>query len=97
MKHIGDKQLQTCIQADYDWTNVSFYLVMLGDVIVAIGVVVTSIGENSIAKMEAIMDARLGGMLTVEWGVDGSCHACLHAGQWQVRLVETKVSAINFA
>ena len=90
MKHIRDKQLRTCIQADYGWKNVSFYLVMLGDVIVAIG-------ENSIAKMEAIMGARLGGMRAVEWGVGGSCHACLHAGQWQVRLVETKVSAINFA
>ena len=50
MKHIRDKQLRTCIQADYGWKNVSFYLVMLGDVIVAIG-------ENSIAKMETIMDA----------------------------------------
>ena len=97
MKHIGDKHLQTCIQTDYDWENASFYLVLVGGAIVAVGVVVTSIGENSIAKMEAIMDARLGGMLAVECGVGGSCHACLRAGQWQVRLVETKVSAINFA
>ena len=64
MKRIGGKHaLANCIQVKYDWENYAFYLVLLGGVIVAIGVVVTSIGENSIERMAALWMLALAGCL----------------------------------
>lgn len=73
------KYAHTCIKVGYDWKNASFYLVLVGGAIVAVGVVVTSIGEDSIEQMEEMMGACLckfaclGTTLIVTCGFGGSC------------------------